>query len=143
MKTKKVKILGVAATLLRYKKMWVFPEVLWYQAGLGSPVAVTLYWWRWRWWKFWQDPQIEYYTTITVNIPDSERQAGWQFIDTNNNGGDVVEWLEKYGFGKLVGRSEQSGFCRYPLFDFYSGEKFWEYRETSLKLNPDLDIPSL
>lgn len=133
MKTKKVKISGVKAILLRYQGMWVYPEITWYSSGLGSPVAVILHQWKRRkflFWKCW----LEEITRVTVNIPDERSGAGRQFIDTNNNGDEIIPWLEENGFGHLTGHRAQPGYCTYPEFDFYKGEMFHEYREVSMKI---------
>ena len=61
----------------------------------------------------------EMYSVATVNISDeniaNERCA---FLDTNNNGDTITDWLEKHGFGKWTGRFGFSGFCIYPEFEF-------------------------
>lgn len=133
MKTKKVRINGVKATLLHYKGMWVYPEISWYTDGIGSPVAVVLYKWTRRNFLFWKG-WLEKLTCVTVNIPDQRSGAGRQFIDTNNNGHDMIPWLEENGFGHLTGHQAHSGFCIYPEFDFYKGAKFGEYRAVSMKI---------
>lgn len=124
MKTRKMNVGGKRKTFLCYKDVWVHPVISWYEGCLGSPVALLLY--------TKSGNGLEYYGDVTVNLPDSERtRAGCQFINTNNMGEDILDWLEEYGFGKRTGHSAQSGFCTYPEFDFYSGEKFWEYRNES------------
>ena len=40
-------------------------------------------------------------SVITVNLPGAERSAGCQFIDTNNNGEEVLDWLMLYGLCTL------------------------------------------
>lgn len=124
METKEFIIKGVKYAFLRYKSVWVFPVFDIYESGLGSPVAMSLYS---------IDPEkgemsVELYAGVTTNIPECERSAGCQFIDTNNNNPDILNWLEEHKFGVRTGKTGQSGFCTYPEFDFYKGEKFWEYR---------------
>lgn len=121
METKEFIIKGVKYTFLRYQDEWVFPVFNIYGGGLGSPVAMTLY-------SISRGKRIESYTDVTVNLPNCMRSAGCQFIDTNNNNADIVDWLEEHKFGVRTGKTEQAGFCTYPEFDFYKGEKFWEYR---------------
>lgn len=127
METKQVKIKGKEIILLRYRNKWVFPVVSTYQHGLGSPIALMLYYLR--------KEELEYYCSITVNVPDCPRNAGCQFIDTNNNGEGILDWLEQNNFGTRTDQEGKSGFCTYPLFNFYKGEKYWEYRKMNEKLD--------
>lgn len=120
MKTKQVTIDGKELKLIRYKKVWVFPLVTTYQEGLGSPIAILL--------QSYHNGGLEYYSDVTVNL-DSERSAGCQFIDTNNNGDQILDWLEENKFGERTGRTGKSGFCTYPEFNFYKGETFREYKK--------------
>lgn len=121
MKTKTVTIEGRAYKLLRYKEEWVFPVITTYEHGVGSPIAFIL--------LYLEDDSLELYSYITVNIPELNRSAGCQFIDTNNNSEDILDWLEIHQFGKRTGKSVKSGFCTYPEFNFYVGEQYWKYRE--------------
>ena len=41
-----------------------------------------------------------------------------QFIDTNNNGEDIIQWLEDNKIGTNGRFAMESGFCTYPLFRF-------------------------
>lgn len=119
METKEFEINGAEYTFLRYKNEWVFPVFDIYESGLGSPIAMSLY--------SIENGVVDCYADITVNLPECERSSGCQFIDTNNNAG-VMDWLEENKFGERTGNEGHSGFCTYPEFDFYKGEKFWEYR---------------
>lgn len=58
-----------------------------------------------------------------------ERSAGCQFIDTNNNGEEVLDWLMLYGLCTPTGRYAVSGFCKYPEVDFYQSERFMKQKE--------------
>lgn len=124
MEIKTVKIESGEFKLIRYNGMWVFPAISTYEYGLGSPIAMILYSLDGDW--------LEPYTVVTVNLPDCERNTGCQFIDTNNNGSYILDWLEESGFGKRTGKNGISGFCTYPEFDFYKGENFHEYRNISI-----------
>jgi hypothetical protein len=126
MKTKTAIIEGRRFDLIRYKNEWVFPFITIYEFGLGSPIAFMLY--------YLEGESLEYYTSVTVNIPGCGRSAGCQFIDTNNNDSDILDWLEENHFGKRTGGTGTSGFCTYPEFDFYKGEKFHEYKRNSHNL---------
>lgn len=56
------------------------------------------------------------YTDVTVNVgklPFLESA-----IDTNNNGQEIVSFLEDNGFGKLTDKTITSGFYEFPVFKF-------------------------
>lgn len=54
---------------------------------------------------------------LTVNL--SVRCApNCAYIDTNNNGNEIIEWLEQNGLGKPTGNLMPSGWCIYPEFEF-------------------------
>lgn len=57
------------------------------------------------------------YSVLTVNL-GFELDEGQAYIDTNNNGDWIVGWLIANGLGTVIG-SNRSGFCEYPLFQFY------------------------
>ena len=40
------------------------------------------------------------------------------FIDTNNNGEQICDWLVKNKIAEPTGRMQASGFCMYPEFRF-------------------------
>lgn len=126
METKTVTIEGREYKLLRYNKEWVFPVITTYEHGLGSPIAFIL--------LYLEDYSLELYTNVTVNLPECTRSAGCQFIDTNNNKEEILDWLEEYRLGKRTGRIGTSGFCTYPEFNFYAGEHYWEYRRINEEL---------
>lgn len=122
MADKIINVRGYKFELLRWNEKWVFPFVTYYQSGLGSPVCIVLFSWN-------QEEDIfEQETTVTVNLPHYERGAGCQFVDTNNNGSSMTDWLVKNGFGLPTHRYAESGFCRFPEFYFMSGEKFLIYK---------------
>lgn len=57
--------------------------------------------------------------TVTVNLIDEVLTDDFcAFIDTNNMGLEIVEWLEKNDFGERTGKIGCSGFCSYPEFRF-------------------------
>lgn len=129
METKTVTIEGREFKLLRYKKDWVFPYITTYEQGLGSPIAFLF--------LHLEDNYLEEYTDVTVNLPECKRNAGCQFIDTNNNDSGILDWLEENNFGKRTGNTGASGFCTYPEFNFYAGEQFREYK----RINEELQEP--
>ena len=63
------------------------------------------------------DGYYEPWSNLTVNlgIKCAENCA---FIDTNNNGDGIIDWIEMNGLGMETGRIRQSGFCFYPEFEF-------------------------
>ena len=114
---------GKTLTLLRKDGKWVFPFVTYYQHGLGTPLCLALL-------AYVEDSnEFESEAVITVNLPGAERSAGCQFIDTNNNGEEVLDWLMLYGLCTPTGRYAVSGFCKYPEVDFYQSERFMQQKE--------------
>ena len=100
---KKVVVDGLTLKLLRKDEKWVFPFVTYYQHGLGSPICLELL-------EYKEDSNgFEPEAVITVNLPGVERNAGCQFIDTNNNGEAVLDWLVLYELGVPTGRYAASG----------------------------------
>ncbi len=120
MKTKTITIDGREYTLLRYSDEWVWPCISTYACGRGNPIYLGL--------LYLCGGDLGHYMDVTVNLPDCNRRAGCQFIDTNNNGEDILDWLEENGFGKRTGNCGRSGYCAYPEFNFYAGEAFHKYK---------------
>ena len=67
----------------------------------------------------WRGDDSEPWGMLTVNL-DGKRQKDCAFIDTNNHGQEILEWIEKNGMGHVAGRTGQSGFCTYPEVQFNS-----------------------
>ena len=42
----------------------------------------------------------------------------YAYIDINDNGNEIIDWLITNKLGKLTGRICHSGFCMYPEFEF-------------------------
>lgn len=61
--------------------------------------------------------------TVNLGVPCKENCG---FIDTNNNGNGIIDWLVENELGELTGRIKASGFCMYPEFRF-NMEKLREY----------------
>lgn len=59
---------------------------------------------------------------LTVNIDSSNVLASETraFIDTNNNGEEIIGWLEKNNIATPKSLYGQSGWCSYPLVEFNS-----------------------
>ena len=73
----------------------------------------------------------EPWSTLTVNL-DVPVEKMCQFIDTNNNGEEIIPVLEKSGFGKLTGRVCNAGYCSFPEFRF-NPEKLKEFDEENFE----------
>lgn len=54
---------------------------------------------------------------LTVNL-SVKCAPNCAYIDTNNNGNEIIEWLEQNGLGKSTGNLMPSGWCVYPEFEF-------------------------
>ena len=67
------------------------------------------------------DGYYEPWSDLTVNL-SVDCKANCAFIDTNNNGNDIIDWLEENGLGEETGRFQISGWCIYPEFEFNMDE---------------------
>lgn len=76
----------------------------------------------------WDNEYPEPWGDLTVNL-DCECDENCSYIDTNDNGNDIVDWLIENNLGELTGRKESSGFCTYPEFRF-NIEELKKYIET-------------
>lgn len=65
----------------------------------------------------WDNEFPEPWSILTVNL-DVKCKSNCAFIDTNNNGDSILDWLKENKLGKLTGYYEYSGFCLYPEFIF-------------------------
>lgn len=61
--------------------------------------------------------------TVNLSVPCKPNRA---FIDTNNNGNEIIDWLEQNGLGFCTGNLMPSGWCVYPEFEF-NMEKLMEH----------------
>ena len=59
----------------------------------------------------------ESWSDLTVCF-DIECKPNCAFIDTNNNGNEIIDWLIANNLGKLTGDVELSDWCMYPEFEF-------------------------
>ena len=59
----------------------------------------------------------EPWSNLTVNL-GVKCKENCAFIDTNNNGNEIIEWLCENKLGSLTGNMWPSGFCVYPEFKF-------------------------
>jgi hypothetical protein len=58
------------------------------------------------------------YTTLTVNLEDFPTENDKAFVDTNNLGDEIVDWIVQNDLGELTGRIGFSGYCVYPEVQF-------------------------
>lgn len=72
------------------------------------------------WYK--EGEEIEPYGVLTTYLGEFLAIKNAAYIDTNNNGEQIIDWLEQNNFGTLTPLTKRSGFCEYPLFVF--DEKF-------------------
>lgn len=63
------------------------------------------------------DGEWEPWYVLTVNF-DIELSKNCAFIDTNNNGSDILTWIVRNGLAVPTGRTAESGFCSYPEYRF-------------------------
>lgn len=54
---------------------------------------------------------------LTVNL-DSVRPQNCAFIDTNNNGEEILAWIIRHGLAVPTGTYARSGYCQYPEYRF-------------------------
>ena len=67
----------------------------------------------------------EPWNNLTVNL-DVICAKNCAFIDTNNNGNEIIAWLIDNELGSLTGDLVPSGWCVYPEFEF-NMEKLLQY----------------
>lgn len=59
----------------------------------------------------------EPWSDLTVNL-GVKCKENCAYIDTNNNGNEIIEWLVENKLGVPTGHMRPSGFCVYPEFEF-------------------------
>lgn len=59
----------------------------------------------------------EPWNDLTINL-SRKCDLDCAFIDTNNNGADIMNWLAKNDIAYPTGRTGASGFCVYPEVKF-------------------------
>ena len=65
----------------------------------------------------WSEGYAEPWSTLTINL-GYELPPYCAYVDTNNNGEDIVDWIIENNLGELTGDYGYSGFCKYPLVKF-------------------------
>ena len=61
---------------------------------------------------------LEPYGVLTVNLDEFPTNGNKAFVDTNNLGDDIIDWIIENNLGELTGRIGFSGFCAYPEVEF-------------------------
>ena len=64
-----------------------------------------------------EDGYPEPWSDLTVNL-GIKCKANCAFINTNNNGNEILYWLIENGLGNVTDRLESSGYWIYPEFEF-------------------------
>lgn len=88
---------------------------------LNGNIAVQLITWEDR-----HSP--EPWSMLTVNL-DGQREKDCAFIDTNNNGDGILDWITEQDLAAPTGAVQFSGYCHY-----------WEYHfipERLMELDPE------
>ena len=57
------------------------------------------------------------FAILTTNIW-KKPESNCAFVDTNNLGEEIIDWIVKNGLGKPTGRTAPSGYCEYPEVRF-------------------------
>lgn len=65
-----------------------------------------------------EEMEREPFATLTVNFGEYIGVHNAAYIDTNNLGDSITDWLEEIGAGHKTQFTKQSGFCVYPFFVF-------------------------
>jgi hypothetical protein len=69
----------------------------------------------------WEEDWPEPWSDLTVNL-GVKCADNCAYIDTNNNGDRIVEWLITNKIATLTGGMRSSGFCVYPEMKFNMDE---------------------
>lgn len=65
-----------------------------------------------------EDYPNEPYAVLTVNLEDYPTCGNRAYVDTNNLGDDILQWIEDNNLGQPTGEIGYSGFCVYPEYEF-------------------------
>lgn len=65
----------------------------------------------------WEGGNAEPWDTLTVNL-GSVRPRDCAFIDTNDNGSEILAWIVRHGLAVPTGLTARSGYCEYPEYRF-------------------------
>lgn len=76
----------------------------------GGGLAITLDYYEFECWL----P----FGVLTVNLEDYPTAGNNAFVDTNNFGPEIIDWIIENDLGTLTGRIGYSGYCEYPEVEF-------------------------
>lgn len=65
----------------------------------------------------WENGEPEPWNVLTVNL-DSVRPQNCAFIDSNNNGEEILAWIIRHGLAVPTGIYARSGYYQYPEYRF-------------------------
>lgn len=65
----------------------------------------------------WMEGYPELWATLTVNLWEM-CEKDCSYVDTNNHGKKILDWIKKNNLGRVTGRECCSGYCRYPEVHF-------------------------
>ena len=60
---------------------------------------------------------IDIWTVVTANL-GFLCDKNCSYIDTNNNGEEIRDWLVQNKLATPTRRSDRSGYCTYPIYEF-------------------------
>jgi hypothetical protein len=63
----------------------------------------------------WEEGYPEVWSDLTVNLEDN-LESDCAYIDINNNGVEILQWIEDNKLGVPTGKITYSGFCQYPQY---------------------------
>lgn len=64
-----------------------------------------------------EEGEWETWNVLTVNLGNT-LPMNCAYIDTNNNGKEILPWIVRHGLAVPTGRTATSGFCSYPEYRF-------------------------
>lgn len=59
----------------------------------------------------------EPWSSLTVNLYE-KLPPDYAYVDINDNGNEIITWIQKNGIGEPTGRVRSSGFCIFPEVKF-------------------------
>lgn len=65
----------------------------------------------------WEEGVPEPWNILTVNL-SGIRDKNCAYIDTNNNGEEILAWIIRHGLAVPTGYIQRSGYCLYPEYRF-------------------------
>lgn len=77
----------------------------------GSSLAIVMYAKN-------EEGMFEDFGTITTNLCSRLQDDEHAFVDTNNYGSGIIDFLKSNNIAVETGFVQQSGFCTYPLLRF-------------------------